>query len=40
GFERETKRAICQVAPNTKTKTLVPMVRDNIKEGSDVYSDE
>ncbi|MCE8164137.1 MAG: IS1595 family transposase [Candidatus Moeniiplasma glomeromycotorum] len=40
GFERETKRVICQVAPNTKTKTLVPMVRDNIKEGSDVYSDE
>jgi transposase-like protein len=40
GIERETKRIICQVVPNTKTKSLLPMVRENIKEGSNVYSDE
>jgi len=31
---------ICQVVPNTRKRTLEPIVRANIKEGSNVSSDE
>lgn len=31
---------IAEAVPNNQQSTLVPMVRDNVKEGSNIYSDE
>jgi transposase-like protein len=31
---------IAEAVSNNRQSTLVPMVRDNVKEGSTVYSDE
>jgi hypothetical protein len=32
--------AIAYVVPNVKKKTLEPIVRENVKEGSDISTDE
>jgi transposase-like protein len=31
---------ICQVVPDTKKRTIEPIIRTNIKESSSVYTDE
>ena len=31
---------ICQVVPNTKQETVNPIIRANVKEGSNIYTDE
>ena len=31
---------ICQVVPNTQQKTVNPVIRANVKEGSNVFTDE
>jgi len=32
--------AIVQVVPNVKKKTLETIIRENVEEGSNVYTDE
>jgi len=31
---------ICQVIPNTQQETIEPIIRANIKEGTNIYTDE
>jgi hypothetical protein len=38
--ERNGGRLIARVVPDTKRNTLVPIIRENVEEGSNVYSDE
>lgn len=39
-LERKSGRVIMKHVPNTKMKTLVPEIRDNVKEGSNLNTDE
>lgn len=39
-MEERGGNSIAQVVPNTKLKTLEPIIRTNVKEGSNVLTDE
>jgi transposase-like protein len=40
GMIQKSGYLIAQEVPNAKMKTLVPIIRDNVKRGSKIYSDE
>ena len=40
GILKRDGNLICQVVPNTKLETLEPIIKANVKEGSNVYTDE
>jgi hypothetical protein len=40
GIIERNGNLICQVVPNTQQKTLEPIIKANIKKGSNVYTDE
>jgi len=40
GMIQKNGYLIAQEVPNAKMKTLVPIIRENVKKGSKLYSDE
>ena len=39
-LERKSGRVIMKYVPNTKMKTLLPIIKENVKEGSNLNTDE
>jgi len=39
-LERKSGNVIMKHVPDTKMKTLVPIIKDNVKEGSNLNTDE
>jgi len=40
GMKARDGNLIVRIVPNTKMKTLLPIIRANVKEGSTIYSDD